>query len=63
MAYVVDGDFWLHMDGQPEQILHVGESTSNSDRTIHDEGALDKPVRPHAVYVVEKGKPLAAPAQ
>src|SRR5437660_714666 len=63
MAYVVDGDFWLHMDGQPEQILHVGESTSNPDRTIHDEGALDKPVRPHAVYVVEKGKPLAAPAQ
>ena len=49
MAYVVDGDFWLHMDGQPEQILHVGESTSNPDRTIHDEGALDKPVRPHAV--------------
>ena len=40
MAYVVDGDFWLHMDGQPEQILHVGESTSNPDRTIHDEGAL-----------------------
>jgi len=63
MAYVVDGDFWLHMDGQPEQILHVGESTSNPDRTIHDEGALDKPVRLHAVYVVEKGKPLAAPAQ
>ena len=63
MAYVVDGDFWLHVDGQPEQILHAGESTSNPDRAIHDEGALDKPVRLHSVYVVEKGKPLASPAQ
>ena len=63
MAYVVDGDFWLHVDGRPEQILHAGECTSNPDRAIHDEGALDKPVRLHAVYVVEKGKPLASPAQ
>lgn len=63
MAYVVDGDFWLHVDGQPEQILHAGESKSNPDRAIHDEGALDKTVRLHAVYVVEKGKPLGSPAQ
>jgi quercetin dioxygenase-like cupin family protein len=63
MAYVVDGDFWLHVDGQPEQILHAGESTSNPDRAIHDEGALDNPVRLHSVYVVEKGKPHASPAQ
>lgn len=63
MAYVVDGDFWQHVDGQPENILHPGESTSNPDRAIHDEGALDKPVKLHAVYVVEKGKPLAVPAQ
>ena len=62
MAYVVGGDL-LHVDGQPEQILHAGESTSNPDRAIHDEGALDKPVRLHSVYVVEKGKPLALPAQ
>jgi len=52
MAYVVDGDFWLHVDGRPAP-----------DRPIHDEGARDKPVRLHAVYVVEKGKPLASPAQ
>lgn len=63
MSFVVDGDFWLHVDGQPEQILHAGESTSNPNRAIHDEGALDKPVRLHAVYVVEKGKPLGSPVQ
>ena len=63
MAYVVDGDFWQHVDGQPEQILHAGDSTSNPNRAIHDEGALDKPVKLHAVYVVEKGQPLASSAQ
>jgi len=63
MAYVIDGDFWLHVDGQPEQILHVGESTASPNRAVHEEGALDKPVRLNAVYVVEKGKPLASPAR
>ena len=63
MAYVVDGDFWQHVDGQSEQILHAGDSTSNPNRAIHDEGALDKPVKLHAVYVVEKGQPLASSAQ
>lgn len=63
MAYVVEGDFWLHVDGQPEQVLHPGESTANANRAIHDEGALGKAVKLNAVYVVEKGKPLASPAQ
>ena len=63
MAYVVDGDYWVHIDGQPEQVVHPGDSTSNPNRAIHDEGALDKPVKLTAVYVVEKGKPLASPAQ
>ena len=59
----VEGDFWLHVDSQPEQVLHPGESTSNPNRAIHDEGALDRPVKLSAIYVVEKGKPLASPAQ
>ncbi len=63
MAFVVDGDYWLRVDGKPEQVLHAGESSSNPDRAIHDEGALDKPLRLHAVYVVEKGNPLASPVQ
>ena len=63
MAYVVDGDFWVHVDGQPEQVLHPGESSANANRAIHDEGALAKPVRLTTVYVVEKGRPLAEPVQ
>ena len=29
---------------------------------IHNEGATDKAVKLNAVYVLEKGKPLASPA-
>ena len=63
MAQVVDGDFWIQLDGQPEKIVHAGESLTLPDRAIHNEGATDKPTRLNAVYVVEKGKPLASPAQ
>jgi quercetin dioxygenase-like cupin family protein len=63
MGHVVEGDFWLHVDGQPERVLHAGESVALPDRAIHNEGATDKPVKLNAVYVVEKGKPLASPAQ
>src|SRR5262245_8198776 len=62
MGQVVEGDFWLHVDGQPEQILHAGESVTLPDRAMHNEGATDKPVKLNAVYVVEKGQPLVLPA-
>jgi quercetin dioxygenase-like cupin family protein len=63
MAQVVEGDFWLHFDGQSEQVLHAGESKAFPDRAIHNEGATDKPVKLNVVYVVEKGNPLVSPAQ
>jgi quercetin dioxygenase-like cupin family protein len=62
MGHVVEGDFWLHVDGRPEQILHAGESVTLPDRAIHNEGTTDKPVKLNAVYVVEKGAPLVSPA-
>jgi quercetin dioxygenase-like cupin family protein len=62
MAQVVEGDFWFQLDGQPERIAHPGESLTTPDRAIHNEGAMDRPVKLTAVYVVEKGKPLASPA-
>ena len=42
--------------------LKAGESLTLPDRAIHNEGATDKAVKLNAVYVVEKGKPLASPA-
>ena len=62
MGQVVEGDFWLHVAGRPEQILRAGESVTLPDRAMHNEGAMDKPVKLNAVYVVEKGQPLASPA-
>ena len=40
----------------------AGESLTVPDRAIHNEGATDKGVKLSAVYVLEKGKPLASPA-
>jgi quercetin dioxygenase-like cupin family protein len=63
MAQVIDGEFWLQLDGQPEQVLRPGEVLTLPDRVVHNEGATDKPVKLNVVYLVEKGKPLASPAQ
>ena len=62
MGHVIEGDFWLALDGQPEQILHAGESATIPNRAIHNEGAGDKGVKANVVYVVEKGQPLISPA-
>jgi quercetin dioxygenase-like cupin family protein len=62
IGHVVEGEFWIHVDGQPERVVRAGEALSLADRVIHNEGAADKPVKLNAVYVVEKGQPLASPA-
>jgi quercetin dioxygenase-like cupin family protein len=62
MAQVVEGEFWIQLDGQPEKVLKAGESLTLPERAIHNEGATDKAVKLNAVYVLEKGKPLASPA-
>ena len=62
MAQIVEGEFWLHIDGQPEKIVRAGESLTLPANVIHNEGATDKPMKLNAVYVLEKGKPLAQPA-
>jgi quercetin dioxygenase-like cupin family protein len=63
MAQVVEGEFWLALDGQAEKIFNVGETLTLPDRAVHNEGACDKGVKLSAVYVVEKGQPLASPAK
>jgi quercetin dioxygenase-like cupin family protein len=63
MAQVVEGEFWFAPDGQPDKIFKAGEALTVPDRAIHNEGATDKGVKLNAVYVVEKGQPLASPAK
>jgi quercetin dioxygenase-like cupin family protein len=62
-AQVLDGEFMLALDGQPEKIFTAGQSLEVPDRAIHNEGAVGgKPAKLIAVYIVEKGKPLVQPA-
>ena len=63
MAQVVEGEFWFAPDGQPDKIFKAGEALTVPDRAIHNEGATDKGVKLNAIYVVEKGQPLASPAK
>jgi len=64
LAYVAEGEFWYHIDGQAEKIYKTGDSFQVTDAAIHNEGAIGtKPAKVMAVYIVEKGKPLVQPAQ
>jgi quercetin dioxygenase-like cupin family protein len=61
-AVVLDGEFWIAIDGQPEKTYTAGQSFEVPDHAIHNEGAVgDKPAKLIAVYVVEKGEPLVTP--
>ena len=62
MAQVVEGEFRLVLDGQPEKVYKAGESFTIPSGAIHNEGATQAGAKVTAVYVVEKGKPLATPA-
>ena len=65
IGYIIEGEFWLALDGQPERIVKTGESVEIRDKAIHNEGNAsgDKPLKFLVVYVVEKGKPLVQPVQ
>lgn len=63
LAYVMEGEFFLTPDGQPEKAYKAGDSFQVPNGAIHNEGTGDKPAKLMAVYVVEKGKPLVQLAQ
>jgi quercetin dioxygenase-like cupin family protein len=61
VAYVLDGSVVIERAGQPPITVKAGEALKN-EAVVHD--ALNpgtKPVRILAVYIVEKGKPMAEP--
>jgi quercetin dioxygenase-like cupin family protein len=61
-GYVLEGDMVLIVDGQPDRTLKAGESYQIPSGAIHDGKAGDKGAAVIATFVVEKGKPMAAPA-
>ena len=63
LAYVMDGEFVLLLDGQAQKTFKTGESFQVPAGAVHAEGAGPAATKVMAVYVVEKGKPLVTPAQ
>lgn len=62
-AVVVEGEFYVTLEGQSEKKFGVGESILIPDGTPHDEGTRDAPTKLVVVYVIEKGKPLLSPVK
>jgi quercetin dioxygenase-like cupin family protein len=61
---MLDGEFWLAIDGQPEKTYTAGQTFEVPMKAIHNEGAVgSKPLKLIAVYVVEKGQPLVNPVK
>ena len=59
---MIDGEFWLAVDGQPEKTFKAGEFGEIRDAAIHNEGSVGSvPAKLLVVYVVERGKPLVNP--
>ncbi|MBN2355311.1 cupin domain-containing protein [candidate division KSB1 bacterium] len=63
MVYVVEGEYWVQLKDQPRKILRTGESITVPGNTVHQDGANSQNVKLTAVYIVEKGQPLASPVK
>jgi quercetin dioxygenase-like cupin family protein len=63
-GHILEGEFWLAIDGQPEKTCKAGETCDISDRQVHNEGNPGTtPVKIVVTYVVEKGQPLVNPVK
>ena len=61
-GYVLEGSLVLMVVGEPDQALKAGDSYKVPAGTIHDAKTGPQGAKVIATYVVEKGKPLATPA-
>ena len=63
-GYVLAGQSSLEVEGEVPRLLNAGDSYAIAAGKVHDAKVVgDAPAKVLAVYVVEKGKPLATPAQ
>jgi len=62
-GYMLEGEMVLMVQGQPDKTLKVGESYQIPSGAVHDAKTGPQGAKVIATYVVEKGKPLASPAQ
>lgn len=63
ISYIIEGEGELLIDGQPPVKLKAGDGFVVPNGAKHDaRNTGTKPLKLSAVYLVEKGKPLATPA-
>jgi quercetin dioxygenase-like cupin family protein len=61
LAYVLEGSLLVERDGQPPVTVKAGDALKN-EAAVHNAKNTGKiPVKILAVYLVEKGKPMAEP--
>ena len=61
IGYVLEGAVTLEHEGEPAKALKAGSSFKNDPGTHNARNTGTTPVKILAVYLVEKGKPLAEP--
>ena len=63
VGYVLEGSVVLEREGQPTVTLTAGNAFKNDAGVHNARNPGTKPVKILAVYLVEKGKPLAEPVR
>jgi quercetin dioxygenase-like cupin family protein len=59
-SYVIDGEIVVQVEGQPDRTVKAGEPFKIDPTKHHNAiNKSSKPTKILAVYIVEKGKPLA----
>ena len=61
LGYVLDGSIELEHEGQANRVLAVGQGFKNEPGVHNARNTGKGAVRILAIYIVEKGKPLAVP--
>jgi quercetin dioxygenase-like cupin family protein len=61
-GYVIEGTLTLLVEGRPPIALKPGDSYQVPVNAVHDAKSGENGAKVLAVYIVEKGKPLASPA-
>lgn len=61
IGYVLEGSVTLEHEGQPAKALKAGDSFKNEPGVHNAKNTGTAPVKILAIYLVEKGKPLAEP--
>ena len=62
-GYMLEGEMVLMVQDQPDKTVKMGESYQVPAGAVHDAKTGPQGAKVIATYVVEKGKPLATPAQ